>query len=133
MNYVKKRTILKYNYSGKVYNKIEEQNSVASNTPNLEENITEPIDKIDQFEIKTILKFYIKEQIHRWLIEVHLIINQQYIIDIRALDTDMNYVRGLIPTRYYEKFIERLSSANHYRLKINYKISNVHICMIILA
>lgn len=42
---------------------------------------------------------------------------------------DFNCVReGLIPTKYFEKIIGRLTTTNAQRLKVDYKISYVHIC-----
>ena len=35
---------------------------------------------------------------------------------------------GLIPTKYFEKTTEGLRGANSNRLKINYKLSKVHVC-----
>lgn len=65
------------------------------------------------------------------MVKIRLAINQEFIIDIiNLLDigTYTNCIReGLIPTQCYEKTTERLYGANHSRLKIKYKISNVHI------
>ena len=42
---------------------------------------------------------------------------------------DMNYIQdGLIPSKYFEKSIERLVSANGTQMKIKYELNNVHVC-----
>ncbi|GAV88678.1 hypothetical protein CFOL_v3_32100, partial [Cephalotus follicularis] len=43
--------------------------------------------------------------------------------------TQMNYIQeGLIPTKYFEKTKQRLSTASGENLSVKFKISNVHIC-----
>ena len=43
--------------------------------------------------------------------------------------TDMNCIQeGLIPSKYFEKSIERLASANGSQMKIKYQLNNVHVC-----
>lgn len=45
-------------------------------------------------------------------------------------DVDCNIIReGLIPTRYYEKTTQALSTANDPRLKLKYKLSNIVVCI----
>lgn len=56
------------------------------------------------------LNYVSRIQIHRWLMKVRLIINQEHLLGTGA---DVNCVQeGLIPIQYYEKSIERLYSAN---------------------
>ena len=50
------------------------------------------------------------------------------IIIIIDSSADMNCIQGLIPLKYYEKSLERLTQTNGEKLMINYKIPNVHIC-----
>ncbi|GAV87015.1 Peptidase_A3 domain-containing protein, partial [Cephalotus follicularis] len=41
----------------------------------------------------------------------------------------MNCIReGLIPTKYFEKTKQKLSTANGENLRVNFKVTNVHIC-----
>ena len=41
---------------------------------------------------------------------------------------DMNYIQeGLIPSKYFEKSIERLVSANSTQMKIKYELNNAHV------
>ena len=70
--------------------------------------------------------------IQKWYINVKLIINKSFTIELPALidsGADLNCIQeGLIPTSYYEKTNERLSSANGSQMDIKYKLSKVHIC-----
>ena len=51
--------------------------------------------------------------------------------NIALIDTgaDLNCIQeGLIPTKYYHKTTEGLSSANVSKMNIKYKLPKVHIC-----
>ena len=42
---------------------------------------------------------------------------------------DMNCIQeGLIPSKYFEKSIKRLVSANGFQMKIKYELNNAHVC-----
>ena len=42
---------------------------------------------------------------------------------------DMNCIQeGIIPSKYYEKSIDKLFSANGTQMKINYELNNAHVC-----
>ena len=42
---------------------------------------------------------------------------------------DINCIQeGLIPSKYFEKFTERLVSANGSQLKFKYELNNAHVC-----
>ena len=66
-----------------------------------------------------------------WYALITLII-YDFKITLKALiDTgaDQNCIQeGLIPIKYFEKTTEGLRGANNNRLKINYKLSKVHVC-----
>ncbi|EOY21358.1 Uncharacterized protein TCM_012883 [Theobroma cacao] len=68
----------------------------------------------------------------RYLIKIKLLINEEFQLETIALvDTsaDQNCIRErIIPTKYYDKTIEGLKTANDEKLKITYKISNAEIC-----
>ena len=70
-------------------------------------------------------------QYQKWYALVTLKI-YDFKITLKALiDTgaDQNCIQeGLIPTKYFEKTTEGLRGANNNRLKINYKLSKVHVC-----
>jgi len=68
-----------------------------------------------------------KIKIQKFYINIKIIIND-FFLDMMALfDTgaDSNFIlEGLIPTKFFEKTSEKLSTANGSKLKINYKLSN---------
>ncbi|KAH1198015.1 hypothetical protein GmHk_18G051665 [Glycine max] len=68
-----------------------------------------------------------KIKIQKLYINIKIIIND-FFLDMMALfDTgaDSNFIlEGLIPTKFFEKTSEKLSTANGSKLKINYKLSN---------
>ena len=70
--------------------------------------------------------------IQKWYINIKLIINKTFTIETSALvDTgaDLNCIQeGLVPTTFYEKTNEILSSANGSQMNIKYKLPKVHIC-----
>jgi hypothetical protein len=69
--------------------------------------------------------------VQKWHAKVKLVIND-YEINVNALiDTgaDLNCIQeGLIPTKYYHKTTEQLSSANGSKMSIKYKLPKVHVC-----
>jgi hypothetical protein len=68
----------------------------------------------------------------RWYTKVHIVVSKDYAFDTIALiDTgaDLNCIQeGLIPSKYFEKSMEKLSSANGNKLKINFELNNAHVC-----
>ena len=63
-------------------------------------------------------------------IEITLVINKEFSLTVIALvvsGADLNCIQeGLIPSKYYEKSIDRLTQANGDRLQINYRLTNAH-------
>jgi hypothetical protein len=68
----------------------------------------------------------------RWYVKVHIIIASDYVFDVIVLidsGADLNCIHeGLIPSRYFEKSIEKLSSTSETKLQINYELNNIHVC-----
>jgi hypothetical protein len=67
----------------------------------------------------------------KWHTNVKIIIENYEIEVIVLIDTgaDLNCIQeGLIPTKYFEKSIERLNSANGSKMKIKYEVNNAHVC-----
>ena len=68
---------------------------------------------------------------HKWHCAIALIIQYQKFNMIALIDSgaDVNCIQeGLIPTKYYEKTIEGVTSANGSKINIQYKLSNAKIC-----
>ena len=68
----------------------------------------------------------------RWYIKINIVINNDYKLSLIALvdsGADLNCIQeGLVPVKYYEKSSQRLSGVTGDKLKIGYKLSNVHVC-----
>ena len=68
---------------------------------------------------------------HKWHIEIKLIIKGEIFNTIILIysGADVNCIQeGLIPTQYYEKTLEKVTSANGSKMNIQYKFSNEKIC-----
>ncbi|GAV90788.1 RVP domain-containing protein, partial [Cephalotus follicularis] len=68
----------------------------------------------------------------KWHINITIIIQDSFKLQTTALidsGAQMNCIQeGLIPTKYFEKTKQRLSTANGENLRVKFKITNVHIC-----
>ena len=68
----------------------------------------------------------------RWYAKVHIVVAKDYAFDTIALiDTgaELNCIQeGLVPSRYFEKSIEKLTSASGDKLQINFELNNAHVC-----
>ena len=67
----------------------------------------------------------------KWYVSVNVIVKDVKFYSIAMLDSDadMNYIQeGLIPSKYFEKTKEKMTSATGSKLQINYKLSNAYIC-----
>ena len=68
---------------------------------------------------------------HKWHTEVNLVIKGEIFTTITLIDsgTDVNCIQeGLISTQYYEKTLEKVTSANGSKMNIQYKLSSAKIC-----
>ncbi|KAG2682794.1 hypothetical protein I3760_10G001400 [Carya illinoinensis] len=68
----------------------------------------------------------------KWFSRVNIIIAHDFKFSgIAMIDSgsDMNCIQeGLVPSRCYKKSTEKLSAANGSKMKINYELSNAHVC-----
>jgi hypothetical protein len=68
----------------------------------------------------------------KWYAKVHIVVAQDYAFDVIALidsGADLNCIQeGLIPSKYFEKSIEKFNSASGSKLQIKYELNNVHVC-----
>ena len=67
----------------------------------------------------------------KWFSKVKIVVSHDYNFTVIAMidsSVDMNCVQeGLIPSKYFEKSIERLVSANGTQMKIKYELNNAHV------
>jgi hypothetical protein len=68
----------------------------------------------------------------KWYTKVHIIVAKDYAFnDIALIDTgaDLNCIQeGLVPSRYFEKSLEKLSSTSGNKMQINFELNNAHVC-----
>ncbi|GAV65422.1 Peptidase_A3 domain-containing protein, partial [Cephalotus follicularis] len=68
----------------------------------------------------------------KWHINITIVIQDSFKLQTVALidsGAQMNCIQeGLIPTKFFEKTKQRLSTANGENLSVKFKISDVHIC-----
>lgn len=73
-----------------------------------------------------------KQLQEKYVLRIKIITNQEFTLETLTL-VDMgagrNIISGLIPTRYYEKMTQALSTVNDQCLKIKYKLSNTVVCI----
>uniref|UniRef100_A0A0R0H5H8 Uncharacterized protein n=1 Tax=Glycine max TaxID=3847 RepID=A0A0R0H5H8_SOYBN len=98
-----------------------EEDSDSESANNSEENQPENLED-DMF-----LGLINKIKIQKFYINIKIIINDFVLETMALFDTgaDSNCIlEGLIPTKFFEKTSEKLSTANDSKLKINFKLSN---------
>ncbi|KAG5066047.1 hypothetical protein GYH30_009661 [Glycine max] len=98
-----------------------EEDSDSESANNSEENQPENLED-DMF-----MGLINKIKIQKFYINIKIIINDFVLETMALFDTgaDSNCIlEGLIPTKFFEKTSEKLSTANGSKLKINFKLSN---------
>ncbi|KAG5037703.1 hypothetical protein JHK82_018514 [Glycine max] len=98
-----------------------EESSDSENTETDNEN------EIENLEDEMFMGLINKIKIQKFYINIRIIIND-FVLDTMALfDIGTNskcILEGLIPTKFFEKTSNKLSTANGSKLKINFKLSN---------
>ncbi|GAV89547.1 Peptidase_A3 domain-containing protein, partial [Cephalotus follicularis] len=68
----------------------------------------------------------------KWHVNITITIQDSFKLQTIALidsGAQMNCIqKGLIPTKYFEKTKQKLSTANGENLRVNFKVTDVHIC-----
>ncbi|GAV88943.1 hypothetical protein CFOL_v3_32364, partial [Cephalotus follicularis] len=109
------------------------QNQSSSSSPDKK---IEPIDLIDP-EIQeetsiTFINLIEKITYQKWHINITIVIQNSFKLQTMTLidsGAQMNCIQeGLIPTKFFKKTKQRLSTANGENLRVKFKISYVHIC-----
>lgn len=106
---------------------------VNVNNNNDDNDIDLKIFEDSEFQVGKSSKEYLNiiEQIisRKYILKIKIIINKEFALETLALvdiGVDRNIIReGLIPTKYYKKTTQALSTANDQRLNINYQIQSV--------
>ncbi|GAV90494.1 LOW QUALITY PROTEIN: hypothetical protein CFOL_v3_33903, partial [Cephalotus follicularis] len=67
----------------------------------------------------------------KWHVNITITIQDSFKLRTIALidsGAQMNCIQELIPTKYFEKTKQKLSTANGKNLRVNFKVTDVHIC-----
>ncbi|GAV92896.1 hypothetical protein CFOL_v3_36274, partial [Cephalotus follicularis] len=91
------------------------------------------IEQIDQGETSTkFINLIEKITYQKWHVNITITIQNSFKLQTIALidsGSQMNCIQeGLIPTKYFEKTKQKLSTANGENFRVNFKVTNVHIC-----
>ncbi|GAV82926.1 Peptidase_A3 domain-containing protein [Cephalotus follicularis] len=92
-----------------------------------------PIDLKNQGETSTkFINLIERIAYQKWHINITITIQDSFKLQTIVLidsGAQMNCIQeGLIPTKYFEKTKQKLSTANGENLRVNFKVTNVHIC-----
>ncbi|GAV85994.1 hypothetical protein CFOL_v3_29428, partial [Cephalotus follicularis] len=90
------------------------------------------IEQIDQGETSTkFINLIERITYQKWHVNISITIQDSFKLQTIALidsDAQMNCIQeGLIPTKYFEKTKQKLSTANGENLRVNFKVTDVHI------
>ena len=112
------------------FSKFLQDESSTSTTPSTSKD---PIHQLDESEHEEkFLQVINKIHLQKWHCRVKIVINKELEIETIALidsGADLNCIQeGLIPTKYYKKTSERLSSTNGSQMQIKYKLPSAHVC-----
>ena len=68
----------------------------------------------------------------KWHSKVRIVISKDFEFEVIALidsGADLNYIQeGIIPSKFFKKTKERLTSASGRKMQIEFKIPNAHVC-----
>ena len=68
----------------------------------------------------------------KWHSKVRIVISKDFEFEVIALidsGTDLNYIQeGIIPSKYFKKTRERLTSASGRKMQIEFRIPKAHVC-----
>jgi hypothetical protein len=83
----------------------------------------------DDFKVISLLN---KVYPPKWYAKVHIVVAKDYAFDAIALfDTgaDLNCIQeGLVPSKYFERSTEKLSSASGNKMQINFELNDAYVC-----
>ena len=69
---------------------------------------------------------------HKWHSKVKIVISKDFEFEVIALidfGADLNCIQdGIIPSKYFKKIRERLTSASGGKMQIEFKILKAHMC-----
>ncbi|GAV84491.1 LOW QUALITY PROTEIN: hypothetical protein CFOL_v3_27935, partial [Cephalotus follicularis] len=109
---------------------LQKQSSSSSSDKEIEP--INPIDLENQGETSNKFINLIERITYKWHINITITIQDSFKLQTTALidsGAQMNCIQeGLIPTKYFEKTKQKLSTENGENLRVNFKVTDVHIC-----
>ena len=73
-----------------------------------------------------------RSNLHKWHSKVRIVISKDFEFEVVALidsGADLNCIQeGIIPSKYFKKSRERLTSASGGKMQIEFKLPKAHVC-----
>ena len=73
-----------------------------------------------------------RSNLHKWHSKVRIVISKDFEFEVIALidsGADLNCIQeGIIPSKYFKKSRERLTSASGGKMQIEFKLPKAHVC-----
>ena len=109
------------------------QNNEESPSDNEVHQTTNPrVDTIQEPSRNLFLDAITRINFHKWHSKVRIVISKEFEFEVTALiDTgaDLNCIQeGIIPSKYFKKSRERLTSASGGKMQIEFKLPKAHVC-----
>ena len=89
-------------------------------------------DTIQEPSTNLFLDAITRSSLHKWHSKVRIVINKDFEFEVIALidsGADLNCIQeGIIPSKYFRKSRERLTSASGGKMQIEFKLPKAHVC-----
>ena len=109
----------------------EEGPSFQNPSDDEDESVNPTADMVLEQPAQKFLETISRINFQKWHSKVRIIINKDFEFEVIALidsGADLNYIReGIIPSKYFRKTRERLTSASGGKMQIEFKIPKAHV------
>ena len=100
--------------------------------PSDEEAVNPTADIVQEESSEKFLETINRINFQKWHSKVRIVISKDFEFEVIALidsGVDLNYIQeGIIPSKYFKKTRERLTSASGEKMQIEFKIPKAHVC-----
>ena len=98
----------------------------------VDETVNPTVDMVQEESNEKFLETINKINFWKWHSKVRIVISKDFkfkVISLIDSGADLNCIQeGIIPSKYFKKTRERLTSASGGRMRIEFKIPNAHVC-----
>ena len=98
----------------------------------VDETVNPTADMAQEPSSETFLQTISRINFQKWHSKVRIVISKDFEFEVVALidsGADLNYIQeGIIPSKYFKKTKERLTSASGGKMQIEFKIPKAHVC-----